>query len=299
MDSMATTSTQNRSEARNPAVAETFEAYVTAFELPENAVLAAFRKLVYEDHHLLEYSVKLDERGVHPARFAMIYDGDMRARIERILEFFKEVIRASSGEIDFSLVAAIVRDLDLNKVQLCACGFDLRPNIDDCRFKFWLRFRDQPYKVDQLLELYGASPSVLDLILGNDLPVGCDMDLRGNTRLKLYPAFMIEDRANRAIRRRLEATLSPRALALMPQIARLNVSFDTDHSRVLHLGLMPHQVPSLLAELGVAGHPVVERATSLGLRAHVVAVPEPALGSRIPLPMNLYFIPHCAGHVEV
>jgi len=291
MNPMAATPTPSSSEARKPAVAATFEAYVKAFELPENAVLAAFRKLVYEDHHLLEYSVKLDDGGVYPARFAMIYDGDMRARIERILDFFKEVIGASSGRIDFSLVAAIVRDLDLNKVELCACGFDLRPNIEDCRFKFWLRFRDQPFKVDQLLELYGAPPSVLDLILGNDLPVGCDMDLRGNTRLKLYPAFAPGDRTNRAIRRRLEATLTPPALALMPRVARLNVSFDHDHSRVLHLALLPHQLPTMLAELGLTGHPAVERARALGLRVHVVAVPEPALGSRMPLPMNLYLVP--------
>lgn len=292
MNPMATTETPSRSEARKPAVAATFESYVRAFDLPENAVLDAFRELVYEDHHLLEYSVKLDEGGVHPARFAMIYDGDMRARIERILEFFRSVIGVSSGRVDFSLVAAILRDLDLEDVQLCACGFDLRPNIEDCRFKFWLRFRDQPFKVDQLLELYGAPPSVLDLILGNDLPVGCEMDLRGHTRLKLYPAFMPYDRANRAIRRRLEATLSEPALELLPRIARLNVSFEPDHSRVLHLGLLPHQRPAMLAELGVAGHPVIERARALGLDVHVVAVPELALGRRMPLPMNLYLVPH-------
>lgn len=278
-------------EAAKPAVAATFEAYVKAFELPENAVLAAFRKLVHEDHHLLEYSVKIDERGVHPARFAMIYDGDKRARIARILEFFEEVVRASTGRMDFSLVAAIVRDLDLENVGLCACGFDLRPNVDDCRFKFWLRFVDQPHKVDQLLEVSGAPPSVLDLILGNDLPVGCEMDLRGRTRLKLYPAFAPADRANRAIRRRLEATLSPAALALLPRVARLNVSFDHDHSRVLHLALTPHQRPAMLAELGVDGHPVIARAEALGLRVHVVAVPEHALGERMPLPMNLYLVP--------
>jgi LynF/TruF/PatF family peptide O-prenyltransferase len=295
MNSIATTPTHDRRQARDPAVAETFEAYVKAFELPENAVLAAFRKLVHEDHHLLEYSVKLDEGEVYPARFAIIYDGDMRARIERILDFFREVIGVSSGRIDASLVAAIVRDLDLNKVELCACGFDLRPGIEDCRFKFWLRILDQPFKVDQLLALYGAPPSVLDFILGNDLPVGCDMDLRGHTRLKLYPSFTTEDRANRAIRRRLEAALSPPAVALMPRVARLNVSFDHDHSRVLHLQLLPHQLPSMLAELGLAGHPVVERARALGLRVHVVSVPEAALGSPMPLPMNLYFLPVGAG----
>jgi LynF/TruF/PatF family peptide O-prenyltransferase len=289
---MATT--PSFSEARKPAVAETFEAYVKAFELPENAVLAAFRKLVYEDHHLLEYSVKLDEGEIYPARFAMIYDGDMRARIARILDFFSEVVAASSGRLDASLVAAIVRDLDLSKVELCACGFDLRPSNEDCRFKFWLRIQDQPFKVDQLLELYGAPPSVLDLILGNDLPVGCDMDLRGNTRLKLYPSFTTEDRANRAIRRRLEATLSPATVSLMPRVARLNVSFDHDHSRILHLQLLPHQLPSMLAELGLSDHPVVERAKALDLRVHVVSVPETALGSSMPLPMNLYFIPHRA-----
>jgi LynF/TruF/PatF family peptide O-prenyltransferase len=296
MNSMATT--LPFSEARHPAVAATFEAYVKAFALPENAVLAAFRKLVYEDHHLLEYSVKIDEDGIYPARFAMIYSGDMRARIARILDFFGEVTAASAGQLDASLVAAIVRDLDLNKVELCACGFDLRARNEDCRFKFWLRIQDQPYKVDQLLELYGAPPSVLDLILGNDLPVGCDMDLRGNTRLKLYPSFTAEDRANRAIRRRLEAAFSPPTLALVDRVERLNVSFDPDHSRILHLQLLPHQLPAMLPELGLAGHPVVERAKAMGLRVHVVSIPEAALGSPMPLPMNLYLIPaHIDGEV--
>jgi len=299
MSSIATTPSSTFHEARDPGVARMFEAYVKTFELPENAVLAAFRKLVHEDHHLLEYSVKLDEGKVHPARFAMIYSGDMRARFDRILEFFKEVMAASTGRLDASLIAAIVRDLDLTKVDFCACGFDLRPNVDDCRFKFWAWVKDQPLKVDQLLELYGAPPSVLDLILGNDLPVGCDMDLRGNTRMKLYPSFTAEDRANRAIRRRLEATLSAPALALMPRVERLNVSFDPDHSRVLHLQLLPHQLPAMLAELGLAGHPVIERASALGLRVHVVSLAESALGAPMPRPMNLYFIPRRAPSGEV
>ncbi|HEY6033831.1 MAG TPA: DUF5838 family protein [Kofleriaceae bacterium] len=282
-------------EAHNPMVATTFEAYAKTFELPENAVLAAFRKLVYADHHLLEYSVKIDKGEIYPARFAMIYAGDMRARIERILDFFREVSSASTGRLNASLVAAIVRNLDLTKVELCACGFDLRPSVDDCRFKFWLRMEDQPFKVDELLELYGAPPSVLDFIIGNDLPVGCDMDLRGNTRLKLYPSFTTEDRANRAIRRRLEAALSPAAVAIMPRVARLNVSFDPDHSRVLHLQLLPDQLPGMLAELGLAGHPVIERANRLGLRVHVVSLSEAALGNPMSSPINLYFVPRVGG----
>lgn len=292
MNPTITSTVTSPSESRHPAVAATFEAYVRAFELPENAVLAAFRKLVHEDHGLLEYSIKLDDAGLHPARFAIIYDGDKRARIGRILEFFAEVVAASTGHMDFSLVAAILRDLDLEKVGLCACGFDLRPRVEDCRFKFWLRFRDQPRKVDQLLELYDAPPSVLDLILGNDLPVGCDMDLRGRTRLKLYPVFSAVDRVNRAIRRRLEAALSPAAFGLLPRVARLNVSFEHDHARVLHLGLLPHQLPAMLEELGVAEHPVIERARALGLRVHVVAIPESAAAQRRPLPMNLYLVPN-------
>ena len=76
MNPMPMTPNPNGNEARTPAIAATFERYVKSFELPENAVLAAFRKLVHEDHHLLEYSIKIDEDGVHPARFAMIYDGE-------------------------------------------------------------------------------------------------------------------------------------------------------------------------------------------------------------------------------
>lgn len=294
MNPIAMTLPGDSREPADASVAATFAAYVAAFELPDNAVLAAFRKLVHEEHMLLEYSIKLDENGVYPARFAIIYDGDKRARITRILDFFAEAIGASAGRIDASLVRAIVRGLDLNKVDLCACGFDLRPRVEDCRFKFWLRILDQPFKVDELLELYGAPDSVLDFILANDLPVGCDMDLRGNTRLKLYPSFTAEDRANRAIRRRLEAALSPAAIALMPRAARLNVSFDPDHSRVLHLQFLPHQLPAGLAELGLTGHPVIERAAQLGLRVHVVSIPESALALSTPLPMNLYFVPRIA-----
>jgi LynF/TruF/PatF family peptide O-prenyltransferase len=174
---------------------------------------------------------------------------------------------------------------------MCACGFDLRPRVEDCRFKFWINILDQPLKVDELLGLHGAPDSVLDLILAHDLPVGVDLDLRGRSRLKLYPSFSRDERGNRAVRRRLEAALSPPAVALFDRIERLNVSFDADHSRVLHLQLLPPQQPPVLAELGLVDHPVIARAAQLGLRPHVVSLPEAALERPEAAPKNLYFIP--------
>ena len=93
------------------------------------------------------------------------------------------------------------------------------------------------------------------------------------------------------MRRRLEAALSLAAVDLFDKVERINVSFNPDGSRVLHLQVLPPQQPAILAQLGLTGHPGIRRAAALELRPHVISLPEADLARPESATINLYFIP--------
>lgn len=266
-------------------------AYVQAFGLPRTLVLSRYAALLQRPHRHLEFSLKFAHTQMHPARFAVIYDSDIRGSLRSIVDFMDDVSRMPGVSLDIDVLAGVLRGLDLSRVDLTACGLDLRPCAVDCRMKVWLSIRDQPAKVSELIDWADVSPDMAALVRGGDLPVGIDFDFAGRSRIKLYPAYRPAEFVDTDLRTRLVRVIGPHGLPLVGLSRRANVTNEACGGATLHFQVDRFQAAPMLSRLRIDDrHGALTMTERLGLRVHVISVPHHAAGVAVPDRFNLYLI---------
>jgi LynF/TruF/PatF family peptide O-prenyltransferase len=184
---------------------------------------------------LLECSVKIFPKGIHPKRIRFGYgQEDIQEGLHEILQFLERIAAYRNVDLDRALLDKIVdAGLDVSKVVAAGVGLDYRHRSRSSKVKCYFRIRDYPEKVDQILSTHPPVDHIRDYLIHDLFLFGIDMYFDGRTGVEIYPFFDRKDLRDPELidKLRLRKVID----GFIKECKLLYISFDRGGKRILHV----------------------------------------------------------------
>lgn len=183
---------------------------------------------------LLECSVKIFPKGIHPKRVRFGYDQEgIQEGLHAILSFVETISAYRNVDLNRALLSQIVnKGLDISRVMAAGIGLDCRKRINDSKVKCYFMVRDYPEMVNKVLSKHISVDGLGNYPMHDLFMFGIDMYFDGRTGVEIYPFL---DRQNLRDSELIEKLRLRKAIeGLIGECNLLHISFNSGGKRILH-----------------------------------------------------------------
>ena len=183
---------------------------------------------------LLECSIEIYPKGIHPKRFRFGYEQEgIQEGLHAMLHFLETISTYRNVDLDRGLLSQIVnKRLDISRIMAAGIGLDYRERIKSSKVKCYFMVNDYPEIVNQVLSLHVPVDGIGNYPMHDLFMFGIDMYFDGKTGVEIYPFL---DRQNLRDSELIEKLRLRKAIeGLIGECNLLHISFDSGGKRILH-----------------------------------------------------------------
>jgi LynF/TruF/PatF family peptide O-prenyltransferase len=212
-----------------------YEFHKKEFGIKDNAFFSLVEEFLSRPPcSLLECSIKIFPKGVHPKRVRFGYEQKgIQEGLDAIPQFLERISTYRNVDLNRALLSRIIdKGLDVSRVMAAGVGLDYRERMNDSKVKSYFMIREYPEKVDQIISIHRPVDHIREYLVHDVFMFGIDMYFDGRTGIEIYPFLERRDLRNTALMDKLR--LRGAVNGFVEECSALHISFDRDGTRVLH-----------------------------------------------------------------